>query len=114
MATWSKGMLQRLGLAQAIVHEPAVVLLDEPTSGLDPAGRLAVAQLIRDLAAQGRTVVFSSHLLMQAEEICDRLAIMGQGRLLAEGPPAELLGAARRPVTEPSPLERLYLEKLHG
>ena len=114
MATYSKGMLQRLGLAQAIVHEPAVVLLDEPVSGLDPEGRLALVKLIRDLAAQGRTVVFSSHLLAQAEEICDRIAILGQGRLLAEGTPAELLGSARRSAAGPSALEKLYLEKLRG
>ncbi len=112
--TFSKGMRQRLGLAQAIVHEPAVVLLDEPASGLDPEGRLALGQLIRDLAAQGRTVVFSSHLLAQAEVICDRLALLGGGRLLAEGSPAELLGPAHAPAREPSPLEKLYLEKIHA
>ncbi len=67
VVTFSKGMRQRLGLAQAIVHEPQVVLLDEPASGLDPEGRIALGRLIRDLAAQGRTVVFSSHLLAQAE-----------------------------------------------
>lgn len=114
MATYSKGMLQRLGLAQAIVHEPAVVLLDEPASGLDPEGRLALVNLIRDLAAQGRTVVFSSHLLAQAEEVCDRIAILGQGRLLAEGTPAELLGPDHRFAAGPSPLEKLYLERLRG
>jgi len=113
MATWSKGMRQRLGLVQAVVHDPAVVLLDEPASGLDPDGRLAVAKLIRELADAGRTVVFSSHLLAQAEEICDRLAILGRGRLLAEGSPAELLGSIRRPKAEPTRLEKLYLEKIH-
>jgi len=112
VATYSKGMLQRLGLAQAILHDPPLVLLDEPASGLDPAGRLALSRLIRDLAAQGRTVVFSSHLLTQAGELCDRLALLGRGRLLAEGTPAELLGAAPTADPEPSPLEKLYLEKL--
>ena len=112
ISTYSKGMRQRLGLAQAVVHEPMVVLLDEPASGLDPEGRLALTKLIRDLAAQGRAVVFSSHLLAQAEAICDRLAILGQGRLLAEGTPAELLGGAHRPDADSSPLEKLYLEKL--
>jgi len=112
LATWSKGMLQRLGVAQAIVHEPAVVLLDEPASGLDPEGRLALAKLIRGLAGQGRAVVFSSHLLAHAEEICDRIAILGRGRLLAEGTPAELLGQGWRPAPETSPLEKLYLEKV--
>jgi ABC-type multidrug transport system ATPase subunit len=112
METYSKGMMQRLGLAQAIVHEPEVVLLDEPASGLDPEGRLALTKLIRELAGQGRTVVLSSHLLSQAEEICDRIAIIGQGRLLAEGAPAELLGRNHRARAESSPLERLYLEKI--
>lgn len=111
--TYSKGMLQRLGLAQAVLHDPVLVLLDEPASGLDPAGRLALGGLIRDLAAQGKTVVFSSHLLTQAGELCDRLAILGRGRLLAEGTPEELLGPGARAATAgPTPLEKLYLEKL--
>ncbi|MEJ1974520.1 MAG: ABC transporter ATP-binding protein [Lacunisphaera sp.] len=114
VSTYSKGMRQRLGLAQAIVHEPAVVLLDEPASGLDPEGRLDLIQLIRGLARQGRTVVFSSHLLAQAEQLCDRIALLGGGRLLAEGSPAELLGGERAPATEASPLEKLYLEKIRG
>ena len=112
--TFSKGMRQRLGLAQAILHEPQVVLLDEPASGLDPEGRIALGRLIRELAAQGRTVVFSSHLLAQAENVCDRLALLGQGRLLAEGTPAQLLGADRPLAAESSPLEKLYLEKIHA
>lgn len=114
MATYSKGMVQRLGLAQAVLHEPPVVLLDEPTSGLDPEGRLALVRLIRELAGQGRTVVLASHLLAQAEEICDRLALLGRGRLLASGPAAELLGSPDREPPGPSRLEQLYLEKLHG
>jgi ABC-2 type transport system ATP-binding protein len=114
LATYSKGMRQRIGLAQAILHEPQVLLLDEPASGLDPAGRLALGGLIRDLAARGKTVVFSSHLLAQAEEWCDRIAILGRGRLLVEGTPADLLGASDQP--RPSRLEKLYLAKMneHG
>ncbi len=112
LGTYSKGMGQRLGLAQAVLHDPPLVLLDEPASGLDPEGRLALNQLIRDLAARGRTVVFSSHLLAQAEAVCDRLVLMGQGRLLAQGTPAELLGAGCPAVPAPSRLEQLYLEKL--
>lgn len=110
LATYSKGMRQRIGLAQAIVHDPQVLLLDEPASGLDPGGRLALGHLIRDLAARGKTVVFSSHLLAQAEVWCDRIAIIGHGRLLVEGTPGELLG----PVAplQPSRLEKLYLEKM--
>jgi len=116
LGTYSKGMLQRLGLAQAILHDPALVLLDEPASGLDPAGRLALNRLIRDLAAQGKAIVFSSHLLAQAEQLCDQLAILGRGRLLVAGSPADLLGSARVESPEPSRLEQLYLEKMgsHG
>ena len=112
LVTYSKGMLQRLGLAQAILHDPPLVLLDEPAGGLDPGGRLALNRLIRDLAARGKTVVFSSHLLAQAEELCDRIAILGRGRLLVEGTPAGLLGTMGALAPQPSRLEKLYLEKL--
>lgn len=114
LGTYSKGMTQRLGLAQAILHEPPLVLLDEPASGLDPEGRLALNRLMRALAARGTTVMFSSHLLAQAEEVCDRLALLGRGRLLAEGTPAELLGTERAANPEPSRLEKLYLVKLRA
>lgn len=114
LATYSKGMLQRLGLAQAVLHEPKVVLLDEPTSGLDPEGRLSLVRLIRELAAQGCAVVLTSHLLAQAEEICDRIALLGAGRLLASGSVAELTGCFERAPSVPSRLEALYLEKLHA
>lgn len=113
ISTYSKGMVQRLGLAQAFLHNPAVVLLDEPAGGLDPDGRLMLGRLIRDLAARGKTVVFSSHLLAQAEQWCDQIAILGQGRLLAAGTPAGLLGARQETAPRCSRLEELYLEKLH-
>lgn len=112
LGTYSKGMMQRLGLAQAILHEPEILLLDEPASGLDPAGRLGLVRLIRRQAATGCAVVLTSHLLAQAEEICDRIVILGRGRMLASGTPAELLGQPPRPSPGPSPLEKLYLEKL--
>src|ERR1700709_1909633 len=112
LGIYSKGMLQRLGLAQAILHDPPVVLLDEPASGLDPAGRMALSRLIRDLSVRGKTVVFSSHLLAQTEQLCDRLAILGRGQILVEGTPSELLGTVRDDVPQPSRLETLYLEKL--
>lgn len=114
ISTYSKGLRQRLGLAQALVHEPAILLLDEPASGLDPAGRLALGKTIRALAARGRTVVFSSHLLAQAEEVCDRIALLGGGRLLREGTPEELLGLERREEMQPSRLEKLYLETVRA
>ncbi len=112
LGTYSKGMLQRLGLAQAILHDPPLVLLDEPASGLDPAGRLALNRLIRDLATRGKAVVFSSHLLAQTEQLCDRIAILGGGRVLAEGTPTELLGTVQAAAPQPSRLEKLYLDKL--
>lgn len=111
LGTYSKGMMQRVGLAQAILHDPALVLLDEPASGLDPQGRLALGGLIRDLALRGKAVVFSSHLLDDAAALCDRLALLGEGRLLAEGTTAELLGSA--PPPPQSALEKLYLEKIN-
>lgn len=112
IAAYSKGMTQRLGLAQAVVHDPRLVLLDEPAGGLDPEGRLMLGGLIRGLAGRGKTVVFSSHLLGQAEALCDRLALLGQGRLLAEGTTTELLGTGPSMAHAPSRLEQLYLEKL--
>ena len=111
LGTYSKGMMQRIGLAQAILHNPALVLLDEPASGLDPQGRLDLGGLIRDLALRGKTVIFSSHLLDDAAALCDQLVLLGEGRLLAAGTTAELLGSA--PAPRPTPLEKLYLEKIH-
>jgi len=82
---FSKGMLQRVGIAQALINDPEVIFLDEPMSGLDPLGRRDVRALILSLRDEGRTVFFSSHILSDAETLCSRVAIMGQGRLLAEG-----------------------------
>jgi ABC-2 type transport system ATP-binding protein len=82
---FSKGMLQRVGLAQALVGEPELVILDEPMSGLDPLGRREVRDLILKLRAQGTTVFFSSHILSDAEALCSRVGIMAQGRMVASG-----------------------------
>jgi ABC-2 type transport system ATP-binding protein len=86
----SKGMQQRLGLAQALVGSPPVLLLDEPTSALDPAGRRTVRELLEELRARGHAVLLNSHLLSEVELVCDRVAIISRGRLVAEGSPAEL------------------------
>jgi ABC-2 type transport system ATP-binding protein len=86
----SKGMQQRLGLAQALIGSPPVLLLDEPTSALDPAGRRTVRELLEELRARGHTVLLNSHLLSEVELVCDRVAIISRGRLVAEGSPAEL------------------------
>jgi ABC-2 type transport system ATP-binding protein len=85
VGTYSKGMLQRIGLAQALVHDPRLVILDEPTAGVDPLGAAAIADIIRTLKDRGKTVLLSSHLLAQIEGMCDRVAILHRGRLIESG-----------------------------
>ena len=85
-------MTQRIGLAQAVIHAPDLVLLDEPTSALDPVGRREVRDLIRSLRAQGMTVFLNSHLLSEVEMVCDRVAIVDRGRVVRSGRLEELLG----------------------
>jgi ABC-2 type transport system ATP-binding protein len=86
----SHGMRQRIKLAQAIAHDPQVLLLDEPLTGIDPGGRREINDLLRALAAEGRTVLVSSHLLQEVEQLCDRLVVVSAGRILADGSLAEL------------------------
>jgi ABC-2 type transport system ATP-binding protein len=89
---YSKGMLQRVGLAQAILHDPAVVVLDEPMSGLDPVGRREVRDIILELKKQGKTVLFSTHILSDAEMLCDRVGVIVGGKLQGVGAPSEIVG----------------------
>lgn len=96
IGTYSKGMLQRAGLAQALVHDPDLVILDEPTAGVDPIGSRVIADIIRALKASGKTVLLSSHLLAQVEGVCDRVAILDRGRILLEGSIEELLSEKNR------------------
>jgi ABC-2 type transport system ATP-binding protein len=91
LGTYSKGMLQRIGLAQALIHEPKLLVLDEPTAGVDPAGSRQIRDLIVDLKRRGITVLLSSHLLAQAQEICDRVGILADGALVREGRLEELI-----------------------
>jgi ABC-2 type transport system ATP-binding protein len=91
LGTYSKGMLQRIGLAQALIHDPKLVVLDEPTAGVDPAGSREIRDLILDLRRRGITVLLSSHLLAQAQEICDRVGILAEGVLVREGRLQELI-----------------------
>jgi ABC-2 type transport system ATP-binding protein len=91
LGTYSKGMLQRIGLAQALIHDPRLVVLDEPTAGVDPAGSRDIRDLILDLKRRGITVLLSSHLLAQAQEICDRVGILSDGMLVREGHLQELI-----------------------
>ncbi len=90
VAAMSKGMQQRLGIAQALVGSPRLLMLDEPTSALDPVGRRIVRDLLGELRARGVAVVLNSHLLSEVELVCDRVAIMNAGRIVARGTPAEL------------------------
>ena len=91
LGTYSKGMLQRIGLAQALIHEPKLLVLDEPTAGVDPAGSREIRDLILDLKRRGITVLLSSHLLAQAQEICDHVGILADGVLVREGRLQELI-----------------------
>lgn len=88
---FSKGMLQRAGIAQAILHEPRLIFLDEPMSGLDPIGRREVRDIILDLKMQGRTVFFSTHILSDAEMLCDRVAVLHLGKLRGVGAPGSIV-----------------------
>jgi len=89
--TYSKGMQQRVGLAQALINDPDLLILDEPTSGLDPLGRMKVREIIQRLKNEGKTVFFSSHELGEVETVCDRVAIINQGQLKVEGRVADLV-----------------------
>jgi ABC-2 type transport system ATP-binding protein len=89
---YSKGMLQRVGLAQAILHDPKVVILDEPMSGLDPIGRREVRDIILELKREGKTVLFSTHILSDAEMLCDRVGVIVGGKLRGVGAPGEIVG----------------------
>ncbi len=89
---YSKGMLQRVGMAQALINEPDLVFLDEPMSGLDPVGRYQMREIILALKAAGKTIFFNSHVLSEVEQICDRIAILAQGELICSGSLNDLLG----------------------
>ena len=91
---YSKGMLQRVGMAQALINDPEVVFLDEPMSGLDPIGRYQVREIILSLKQQGKTIFFNSHVLADVEQICDRIALLAGGNLICVGSLDEILGTA--------------------
>lgn len=111
LGNYSKGMMQRLGLAQAMLGRPSVLLLDEPDSGLAPEGRPWLLGMIRAFKARGSTVIFTSHLFTQVVAVCDRVVILGSGRVLASGALTEVLG--ERGQTNPAArLEDVYLERL--
>jgi len=102
--TYSKGMQQRVGLAQALINNPDLLILDEPTSGLDPLGRMKVREIIQRLKNEGKTVFFSSHELGEVETVCDRVAIIHEGELRVEGRVDDLVAQHR------SNLEKIFLD----
>jgi ABC-2 type transport system ATP-binding protein len=104
LKSYSKGMQQRVGLAQALINNPDLLILDEPTSGLDPLGRMKVRQIIQRLKNEGKTVFFSSHELGEVETVCDRVAIINQGELKVEGPVSKLIAQYQ------SNLEQIFLK----
>jgi ABC-2 type transport system ATP-binding protein len=113
--SYSLGMKQRLGVAAALLGRPELLILDEPTNGLDPAGMVDMRELIRALADQGRTVLLSSHLLGEVQQICDRVGVIDHGRLLAESTVADVRGEASLLVRgEPLPVVRAVAERVVG
>jgi ABC-type methionine transport system ATPase subunit len=104
---FSTGMKQRLGLGLALLHRPELLILDEPTNGMDPAGMREMRQLLHTLSGQGMTIFLSSHRLHEVEKVCDEVAVLNKGRVVAQGPVAELLGrrAAAVKAKGPSPAE---------
>src|SRR5205807_8672075 len=113
--TYSAGMKQRLGVAAALLKDPELLILDEPTNGLDPQGMAEMRALMRALGHGGRTVLFSSHLLGEVEQICDRVGVIRQGRLIAEGTVADLRGQAKL-LVRANPLKQAQrlAEQLYG
>jgi ABC-2 type transport system ATP-binding protein len=93
--TLSRGMQQRLGLARTLVHDPKVLVLDEPASGLDPRARIEIREILRELRSMGKTILLSSHILSELAEVCNRVAVLEQGRLVAQGHLGDILESAR-------------------
>ena len=106
LKTYSKGMLQRAGIAQALLNDPDLLVLDEPFTGLDPLARIHFRELLRDLKARGKTVFFSSHELGETELLCDKVAIMKAGHCVYQGPVKDIAGDGA------TNLERLFLKTL--
>ena len=105
IATYSRGMLQRIGLAQALVNDPELLILDEPTNGLDPIGRMKIRKLIEQLKKQGKTIFFSSHELSEIETVCDEIIMIADGKIIQQGTVTDLVG-------EKQNLEHYFLEAL--
>jgi ABC-2 type transport system ATP-binding protein len=100
-------MLQRIGLAQALINDPDLLILDEPTGGMDPLGRMEIRKIIAGLRARGKTIFFSSHELSEVELVCDHVAVIAHGRIIARGAVSELVPAAES-------LEGYFLKTVTG
>jgi ABC-2 type transport system ATP-binding protein len=111
---YSKGMQRRIGLAQALINEPELILLDEPTSGLDPIGTAEIKELIRDLRAQGKTILLSGHLLADMQDICDRIAILHRGELKELGKVTDLLTVQDITQIKARDLSSAAIEEIQG
>lgn len=109
---YSKGMSRRIGLAQALINDPELILLDEPTSGLDPIGTKSMKDLIRDLKAQGKTIIMSSHLLADVQDVCDRIGILYQGELKELGRVEDLLKVTNETEIRASNLSESSRDKI--
>ncbi len=114
LSTFSKGMLQRAGIAQALLNDPEVVFLDEPTSALDPIGRRDVRDLVRELRNEGVTVFLNSHLLSEVEMICDLVAIVDRGQVVRQGPLGELMGSTLQVEVRAQPMTAALRQALAG
>jgi ABC-2 type transport system ATP-binding protein len=123
LRTYSKGMLQRVGIAQALVHDPRVVFLDEPMSGLDPIGRKDIRDLVLRLRAEGKTVFMNTHILPDVEMVCDRVAIIVKGRIMHQGAIDQFLQEGAReadlvlaclPPEIPAHLEEVFAARIRG
>jgi ABC-2 type transport system ATP-binding protein len=123
LRTYSKGMLQRVGIAQALVHDPSVVFLDEPMSGLDPIGRKEIRDLILRLRSEGKTVFMNTHILPDVEMVCDRVAIIVKGRIMHHGAIDQFLEEGERevdlvlsglPAEIPAQLEEVFAARIRG
>lgn len=108
--TFSKGMKQRLGMAQALIHDPDLLILDEPLTGLDPLGRKMMKEIIMEAGARGKTVFLSSHQLLETEQMCSRIGILCNGRLVRQ----EEMSSLEKGISNSSPLEELFMETLRS
>ncbi len=114
LGTFSKGMLQRIGLAQAIIHKPDLVILDELVSGLDPVGQRDMRELLRELKSEGTSIFLNSHLLADVEAVCDRVAIINQGRILKVGAPSDLFDKKKVLEVRVDHVSKELLKRLHA